>query len=181
MTPLHSAIVGGHEDIALLLLHHGAAVNTKLYDYGSTHHVTTNTPLQAAVESRNTYLVRTLLDRWADVTVAGGWMGHALYIACEYKRDAYLARLLLEKGADPCSASRMLDRAIMRKNVPMQQLLVEYGANVALVNFDHIRTYIDRCDMDESEVEDYFAQTKLMLAQVEKRPKPSKATPDTVE
>ena len=183
MTPLHSAVVEGHEDIALFLLHHGAAVNTKLCDYGRCYHRKTNTPLQAAVSRRSTSLVRILLDRGADVTVAGGWLGDALHIACRAVGDAYLARLLLENGADPCSphGPGMLNDAIRVKNEPLQQVLVEYGANVALVDFDYIRSFMDHLKIDESEVEDYIVQTKARLAQIEKRPKPSIATPDTVE
>ena len=36
-------------------------------------------------------------------------------------------------------------------------------------------------DVDESEIEDYIVRTKAMLAQVERRPKPSTAAPDIVE
>ena len=181
MSALHSAIYWGHEDIADVLLENGAAVNTNLASNCHLEPRETNTMLQAAVLAKNTSLVRKLLDRGADVTVAGGWLGDALHIACEIVQDAYLARLLLEKGADPCSASRMLNYAITVKNEPLQQVLVEYGANVALVDFDYVRSYMDRRNMDKSQVEDYIAHTKLMLAQVERRPKPSIATPDGVE
>ena len=185
MTPLQAAIAEGHEDIALFLLHHGAAVNTKLYEGRCPKYTDTNTPLQAAVLSGRTSLILTLLDRGADLTVEGGWMGNGLRIACLHNEDAYLARLLLEKGADPCGpqGTIILNEAILKKDEPLQQVLVEYGADVALVDFDYIASHIDFYynEISESEVEDYIARTKARLAQVERRPKPSVATPDGVE
>lgn len=183
LTALHSAIHEGHEDIAHILLNHGAAVSTRRIVYGHPTSVMNNTPLQEALSRRRTSLVRDLLDRGADVTVAGGYMGDALKIACMHLGDASLARLLLERGADPCSPQgpKMLNGAIKWKNEPLQQALVEYGADVALVDFDYIRSYMDRGEMDESEMEDYIGRIKSMLAQIERRPKPSIATPDIVE
>lgn len=179
MTALHATVGRGHEDIADVLLEHGAAIDRNRGLDGNLGYGETNTPLQAAVLRRNTSLVRNLLDRGADVTVAGGRLGDALAIACWVAEDAYLARLLLEKGADPSHARRahMLEYAIMSKNEPLQQLLVECGADVALVDFDAIRSYMRH----ESEIEDYITQTVAMLAQVERRPMPSVTTPDSVE
>ena len=141
---LHSAIEARHEDIADILLEHGAAVNTNLVLDWEFYDGETNTPLQAAVLTGSTSLVQKLLDRGADVTVAGTHMGDALYIACRNVGDAYLARLLLEKGADPSSLHHrhILDRAILEKNVPLLQLLVEYGVDVALVDVDRIHGYM---------------------------------------
>ena len=174
MTALHSAIAGGHEDIAHLLLHYGAAVNTQLIAHGDPENVVTNTPLQDAVSLQSTSLVQNLVDRGADITVAGGLLGDALEIACSV-RDANLARLLFEKGANPSRYRHLelLEHAIMTKNEPLQQVLVEYGADVALVDFDDIRYYMEYG-------EDYIVQTEARLAQVERRPKPSIATPDSV-
>lgn len=174
-TALHSAIEARHENIADVLLEHGAAVNTNHYG---------ETPLQAAVLWGSTYLVRKLLDRGADITVTGNLLGVSLAIACDMTEDAYVARLLLEKGADSSSIEglRVLDRAILNKNEPLQKLLVEYGVDAALVNFDYIRSSMLKYqDKDESEVEDYIVRTKDMLAQVERRPKPLVAMPDRVE
>ena len=184
LTALHSAIEERHEDIAHFLLDHGAAVNTKLIVGGNPGHVGTNTPLQAAIWTQNTSLVHILLDRGADVTVAGGEMGDALTIACTYVGDAYLARLLLERGADRSGPQGlfMLQSAIIFNNAPVQQLLVEYGINVALVDFDYIRpSMLAYHTMNVSEIDDYIVRTEAMLAQVERRPKQSIATLDSVE
>ena len=188
-TALHSAIEERFEDITHVLLDHGAAVNTKriMYDFSDVSaSITTNTPLQAAVYWQNTFLVQTLLDRGSDVTVAGCFWGDALFIACYFVQDVYLARLLLEKGADPnapqkCSPNA-LTMAMEKKNEPLQRLLVEYGADVALVDFDHIRHWLKTIDhKSENKIEDNIAQTKAMLAQVERRPKRSIAMSDSVE
>ena len=191
-TALHSAIEERYEDIAHVLLDHGAAVNTKcmvdvtMYDLSSVFKpILINTPLQAAVRWQNTFLVRTLLDRGSDVTVAGAYLGDALFIAC-FLVDVHMARLLLEEGADPnapqANLPNTLTMAIKKKHEPLQRLLVEYGAEVALVELDHIRTdcrYYDH--MGEDEIEGYFAQIKARLAQVERRPKRSIAISDSVE
>ena len=174
-TALHAAIEEGHEDTALVLLDHGAAVNTWLKKNSIVNLTRANTPLEVAVLRRNTPLVKILLDRGAD-------MGDALRIVCIHVGDVSLARLLLEKGADPWSPQNqgLLDQAIMKKNEPLQQLLVEYGANVAGVDYGFVRFAIEDPDMDEKDIEDYIVRTKAMLAQVEKRPKPSIAMPDRV-
>ena len=185
-TALHSAIEDAkeerHEDIADFLLEHGAAAYIKLKSHCDYNYVESDTPLQAAVLRGSTSLVRKLLDRGADDTVARGWMGNALTMAGEVVRDAYLARLLLEKGADPSCLQnrRILDMAILEKNVPLQQLLVEYGTDIESVNFDSVRASMRSLGESESKIEDYIVRTKAMLAQVERRAKPSVAMPDTV-
>ena len=187
-TALHSAIEGEHEDIVHVLLDHGAVVNTKRINFdfsGVFYSAATNTPLQAAVLWRNTSLVQTLLDRGSDVTVAGGRWGDALFIACVVVESVQMARLLLEEGADPnapqANLPNTLTMAIAKKDEPLQRLLVEYGADVALVDFDRIRRWWKSDHKSEDEIEDYFAQTKARLAQVERRPKRSIAMSDSAE
>ena len=186
-TALHSAIDKQCEDIVHVLLDHGAVVNTKLIMNGYSIDPDNNTPLQAALWRGNTCLVQKLLDRGADVTVAGGHLGDALSIACSYAKDVHLVRLLLEKGADPNAPKMIRGNALISailksNNKPLQRLLVEYGADVALVNFDYIRSFLRQVDgKAENEIEDYIAETIAMLAQVERRPKPSTAMSDSVE
>ena len=189
-TALHSAIEGRHEDIADVLLDHGAAVNTKRIVDGPIGLTFTNTPLQEAVWGGNTPLVRKLLDGGADVTAGGAFFGDALNIACGRAQDLYLARLLLENGADPNApplhGPNILTKAISMENEPMQRLLIEYGADMALVDFDFIRAQLlhglrkSNHIRGHDEVENYIAQTKARLAQVERRPKRSTATSDSV-
>ena len=141
-TALYSAIEGRHEDIAHVLLDHGAAVNTKRFVDGFTGFAMNNTPLQEAISWEGTSLVQTLLARGADVNATGGHYGGALNTACNWAKVLYLARLLLEKGADPNAPQwdgNPLTSAILRENEPMQQLLVEYGADMALLDVDWIR------------------------------------------
>lgn len=192
MTALQAAIERKYENIIDFLLDHGAAVNTKRIVDGfteSTHVIYFNTPLQAAaIFGRNTSLVRKLLDRGADVTVEGGRIGDALYIACNQKQGLYLVPLLLEKGADP-NAPQMhgqtaLEGAILKENKPIQQLLIEYGADVALVNFDNIRRNLPHYSKHlrgKDVIENYIAQTKARLAYFESLPKRSIATSDSNE
>ena len=184
-TALHAAIEKSHEDIIHVLLDHGAAVNTRLAVDGYAGFEETNTPLQGAVLRGSFYLVRNLLDRGADATVAGGYMGDALDIACGTREDVDLARLLLEKIADLISPQRLADilqSQITWNNESLQKLLVEYGADVALVDFDWIRSHrVEHYGESESEAKDYIVRTKAILAQIEKRSKRSVTTPDSVE
>ena len=176
-TALHSAIEKGHEDIVYVLLDHGAAVNTTVIPEGSSALARCNTPLQAALSMNNTSLVRNLLDRGADVTVKGGYWGDAFQIACNQTQDVSVARLLLEKGADPnapqMSRPRALTSAISWKNEPLQQLLIEYGADVALVDFNNVRKHLRIYVRDENKIEDHIARTKVRLAHFESLPKRS--------
>ena len=57
-TPLHAAVAGGHTDVALLLIDHGAAVDAK--DSGG------HTPMHIAAEAGNIRIVEALLARGAD-------------------------------------------------------------------------------------------------------------------
>ena len=184
-TALHSAIEERYVDIAHVLLDHGAAVNTKCMVDVITVYTSFNTPLQAAVHWQNTSLVQTLLDRGSDVTVAGGFWGDALFIACSVVESVQMARLLLEEGADPNAPQirfpNALTTAIAEKNESIQRLLVEYGADVALVDLSRIRRWWKSDHKSEDEIEDYFAQTKARLAQVERRPKRSIAMSESVE
>ena len=184
---LHFAIERKHEDIVHLLLDHGAAVNTNLLAGGSSADIMRPTPLHAALDTKNTSLVRNLLDRGADFTVEGAYSGNALQIACAETQDVTVARLLLEKGADP-NASRVdkpnaLTLAIERKNEPLQQLLIEYGADVALVDFVYVRKWsrFFSSEREDNEIEDYINQTKVRLAHFESLPKRSVVMSDSGE
>ena len=185
MTALHCAIKRRHEKVAHVLLDHGAAVNTEGVTGEHLASEVHDTPLRVAVSWGNISVARKLLDRGADVTAEA--FGQALGIGCDVMRSIHLAGLLLERGADPnapvSTAGSALTYAILWRNEPLQQLLVDYGADVALVNFDSIRSllllkseYIPGPDVD-----DYISQTKARLAQVERRPKGSIATSDSAK
>lgn len=95
-TPLHVALMYGSVDIALLLLDHGAATNSK-NDFGRT-------PLHLVAKSTNILeqdcirIARLLLERGADVNAQDRNTATPLHMASYYGRAA-LARVLLDGGA----------------------------------------------------------------------------------
>ncbi len=92
--PLGLAIFFGHEEIAELLLRHGADVNA------ASKNTQRVTPLHAAVARRNAAIVKELLKRSADpnATQAGGFT--PLHGAA-YHGDREIVELLLAHGALP--------------------------------------------------------------------------------
>ena len=111
---------------AELLLDCGAEVNA-VGDYGRT-------PLMHAARNGNAAMVDTLLARSANVHMKDTDGENALVIAVDQGHlDA--ARALLEAGADADSTNQQSRTvamfAVLKKNVPMLELLLRYGASAA--------------------------------------------------
>jgi uncharacterized protein len=92
--PLGLAVFFGHEEVARLLLAHGADVNA------TSRNSQRVTPLHAAVARRDAAMVRELLKRGADPNAeqAGGFT--ALHSAA-FHGDREIVELLLDHGAQP--------------------------------------------------------------------------------
>jgi ankyrin len=131
-TALHSAAEFGREDVARILLAHGADVNAR-DEYGQT-------PLHSAAVYGNLDLVRLLLDRGADVdawTDGGSTPLHKVVqqsTASSIEARLAVAHALLDAGADPNAAewgSRFtpLRYAVGPQGDPaLARLLLERGA-----------------------------------------------------
>jgi ankyrin repeat protein len=91
--PLGLAVFFGHEEIAALLLEHGADVNAV------SRNAQRVMPLHAAVARRNAAVVRELLNRGADVNGAQAGGFTPLHSAA-YHGDREIVELLLSHGAD---------------------------------------------------------------------------------
>ena len=94
-TPLHLASFFGREDVASVLLAHGADVNARSR---STRFAKENTPLHAAAANRQVALAELLLAHGADVNAKDGSGYTPLALAASGKNDL-LVVILLEKGA----------------------------------------------------------------------------------
>jgi ankyrin repeat protein len=156
---LQFAITEGRDDIAIILLDHGADVNIVGGRYGM--------PLQSASARGQLTLVRELLQRGAkvntepcgkyanalqaaafsknldvlelllnvegiDVNVSGGEGGTALQTAVEYRRED-MVKLLLSRGADvnilAGECGSPLGAAIATINIEMAKFLLDCGAD----------------------------------------------------
>ncbi|KAH8672104.1 ankyrin repeat-containing domain protein [Tricladium varicosporioides] len=92
-TPLQFAVYHGLENVAQLLLEHGATINPSppTGSYGN--------PLQASVQDRGSAVIKYLLEKGANVNAVGGEFGTALQAAAEESSDS-IVKLLLDNGAD---------------------------------------------------------------------------------
>ena len=93
-TVLYSNTGEGRIGIILLLLQHGAAVNTEPEEVGPW-----GSALQAAAYGGHARVIKLLLEHGANVNARGGVLGSAL-TAAAYKGSREVARMLLQHGAD---------------------------------------------------------------------------------
>lgn len=88
-TPLHDAVIAGHEEIAHMLLKMGARVN--IQDIEERY-----TPLHEAARMGNAHIAKLLLDAGAEQTLQDAWGNTPLAIAQHYQHLA--VQDLLEKS-----------------------------------------------------------------------------------
>jgi len=122
-TPLHIALIQGHEDIAVLLITKGADMNARMDD-GTT-------PLHFAAMRGCMIVTEFLADEGADVNAMSESQGAPLHAAAAYgHRDT--VELLLGKGADINIRNRAdqtpLTVAKQRGHKDVADLLSERGA-----------------------------------------------------
>lgn len=126
---LAHAVLGGDIETMQVLLDAGADPN------GAGAAASANTaPLWAAVALKRRDLVELLLARGAEVNTGNSSIGTPFNVAVT-GGDAGIARMLLEAGADPLRPSLsnipLLAVALRFTNLPMAQLLEEYGLSLA--------------------------------------------------
>jgi ankyrin repeat protein len=123
LTPLHLAALGGHAEIAELLLDASASPNVRAYG-GST-------PLHAAAADGDARIVRALLTHGAWPAPFDEAGDTPLHLAARGGRIE-AARLLLEARADPNARSSCggspLHAAAEAGQLQMARLLLEHGA-----------------------------------------------------
>jgi ankyrin repeat protein len=130
-TPLYDTIPS-HEDLALLLIDHGANVNTKTA--GKVDSATGFTPLHQA--AGHPKVIAVLLAKGADVKAATGDAATPLH-AATLVGDAESVRLLLAAGADPNAKDAhgetplhfAVSAAANRGDVEAVKVLLEHGAD----------------------------------------------------
>jgi ankyrin repeat protein len=98
-TPLHAAAEVGNLECAALLLEHGADINAVANDYSGPF-----TPVVQAIRCRQAEMVRFLLEKGADLNVAGG-PETALHPFCR-PAGLEMVELLIAHGADPNGVHR---------------------------------------------------------------------------
>jgi len=130
-TPLHHAVMEGHEGVARLLLDNGA-------DVTATDNATW-TPLERASDTGNKGMVQLLIEKGANATATDKNGVTPLHIA-SYSWHEEVVGLLIDKGADP-SASRKDGQSPLHwtsasgKEVAVR-LLIDKGAEVTAVDKD---------------------------------------------
>ncbi len=89
-SPLHLAVLGGHKEVATLLIDHDANVNMKTGDRES--------PLHLAIHEENADMTLLLINAGAKVNVRGEAGNTPLHIAVQVGH-AEIAKLLIDAGA----------------------------------------------------------------------------------
>jgi len=122
-TPLHYAAVGGHRDVAVLLIEKGADVNAK------NHFLMT--PLHTAANYSSFEVAELLLKNGADVNAKDNCLETPLHIAARSGQIEFV-RLLLSNGADlnakNCGGSTPLSCAEATGRAEVCALLIAKGA-----------------------------------------------------
>ncbi|MBC7804540.1 MAG: ankyrin repeat domain-containing protein [Akkermansiaceae bacterium] len=146
---LARAVIGGNLVVAKALLDAGADPD------GAGSSAPPNTsPLWVAVAMKKRDLVNLLLERGAN-TNTGDSVSDTPFGVAVSGGDATIARMLLEAGADPLrpalSNLPLLAVAIRFTNLPMAELLEEYGLSLAKSDTPNVVTTAERMMLAEAE------------------------------
>jgi putative CocE/NonD family hydrolase len=133
-TDLHSAVEGGRNEIAELLIQENIDIDAK-NDRGRT-------PLYIAVDTNNLEMVELLIDRGADINTKNNRGKTPLYRAIEEERND-IAELLIKEGANinvkNKSGKTPLYIAANTNNIKMVELLIDRGADINDINVENYR------------------------------------------
>jgi len=128
-SPLHLAVLGGHKEVATLLIDHDANVNMKTGDRES--------PLHLAIHVENADMALLLINAGAKVNVRGFAGNTPLHIAVQVG-NAEIAKLLIDAGAKVnlknwFQETPMFD-AVKSGDPQIVRLLIDAGASVHAQN-----------------------------------------------
>ncbi len=129
MTPLHWAVVGGHQDCVEMLLKVGANVDVQNGGVG-------NTPLMLAVDSDHVEITRLLLQWNCNVNAVNN-QGHAALHEAAARGSTCLIDLLIPAGAYVDMQTSKGDTALMiatrRGHTHVVRLLLDVNCSVGCV------------------------------------------------
>ena len=140
VTPLLGAILGNHEETALLLLPH---TSRALLDVrgppGGRHQRGGHTALGGAIEHKMWALIPRLLEQGARVDVAADESGITPLVMAALRRQLEVVKLLLDSGADVNAKDAAGNTALMTvaafgDDPETLELLIGRGAAVNVVN-----------------------------------------------
>ena len=130
---LHLAAMGGHKDMASLILENNAEVLSFYDNHGMT-------PLLRAARGNNEHVVRLLLVKGADIMALDNkTQGSALgYLVRTATRSLSLVEYMIELGADinhkDSSGGSIVQYAAQERLVHILKLLVRKGADISSLN-----------------------------------------------
>ncbi|XP_023265113.1 B-cell lymphoma 3 protein isoform X1 [Seriola lalandi dorsalis] len=131
LSPLHLAVLLGHQDLARMLLDAGADINAMDIKSGQS-------PLMHAVESNNADMVHFLIENGCDVNSQSYSGNTALHSACG-RGQVDTVRLLLKSGADSSLKNYHNDTPVMvAKNKKIADVLRGRGSKHIRVQDQHI-------------------------------------------
>lgn len=130
--PLQAAVIGGHHEVAELLLNRGANVNTQCGDVWHYFGVdVSGTALAAAVRRADNKMIDFLLSKGALMDLESSTYPPALYVAAEAGHAALIPRLL-SSGAElegEFDGKPPLYAAVKEGHLAAAQGLLDAGAN----------------------------------------------------
>jgi len=135
---LSTACQQGHEKIVKLLLRLGADINTVKF--------LRLTPLYISIQNEHIDVVRTLLECEADVTIGSGLnQSNTPPIGIAASKSLKLVKLLVDKRADinatNTKGTTPLYFAVQEQKVDIVRFLLEIGARVDIIRFQHKEKY----------------------------------------